>query len=106
MKDKTSPDYKEYMRKPGSPEPEVDLDLSAAGTSADNVPWAEILPQENETAARPRTQLEYSQVAWEDLSAVPLAEVELFLADPTALDPPPLPFLLATAWMLFALLAL
>ena len=106
VKDKTSPDYKESRRKPRPPEPQVDLDLSAVGTAADDIPWAEILPQEDKTAARPKTQIEYSQVAWEDLSAAPLAEVELFLADPTALAPPPLPFLLAAAWMLFALLAL
>ncbi|MEW6532724.1 MAG: hypothetical protein AB1473_17970 [Thermodesulfobacteriota bacterium] len=106
VKDKTSPDYRKYMRRPGSPEPEVDLDFSAAGTTADDIPWAEILPQENETAVRPKTQLQYSQVAWEDLSAAPLAELEPFLADSRTLDPPPLPFLLAAAWMLFALLAL
>ncbi|MBM4327521.1 MAG: hypothetical protein FJ118_10200 [Deltaproteobacteria bacterium] len=106
MKDKIKLDYKRFMRRPGSPARKADFGDATTAAAAEDVPWAEILPQEDQANDLREPQSEYSRVAWEDLYGESLAEIEPIAATPAALDPPPLPFLLAAAWMLFALLAI
>jgi hypothetical protein len=106
VKQKIRPDYMKFMRKPGPLEFQSDIGSHRVGSGPNDIPWAEILQQGDGAAARQEPRFEYAQVEWEELSATPPAEVEPTLAYQAALDPPPLPFLLAAAWMLFALVSL